>query len=479
MKNSLLIFALLVSAPALYASTSQAAPVKATNNQEDLNTRLAKALIQKDLAQVKGLLALGASPNAEYFSLEEEAVHSMLYLAISSQELALVQALVEAGANVNENVRHSSSLRPMHLLAQTQNIPILQYLVQKGMDVNQRNYLQETALMKLRMSSQVAEFVKALIAAGADVNARDRHGNTALVIILSPSLTGGNAQVRLQVFEALIQGGADLNTGRYFANQSFADMSTLAYAVSVENLETVKMFVEAGARAWPQESLLSIAAQKRKLGIVEYLVGLGATDIDRAFFAAATTSNIGYKYVNHPMEVEEFLLKQGANPHFIDPQTGLGVLHVLSSGAIGGDSGQLQWLLEQGLDPNLKSLKDQQTPLVYMIKYWFDLGWSKYYRGELLLKEIERITRFFEILKRAPGFDINLPATKTNYTALQHVVQGTARPVYRLELVKLLVESGADTTLRTPSGDSLMDLAKKSGTDRYRVIDYLTSIGVQ
>lgn len=472
MKNSILLFALLAVAPAAYASVTPSSIATATDTQESLNTRLGNAIIQKDLNQVKGLIALGASPNGDYASFEDEAVHSMIYLAIRSQDLAIVQALVEAGADVNTNTRHSSSMRPMHILAQTQNIPILQYLVQKGIDLDQRDIVKKTALMKFFMNSQAVDFARALIAAGANINAQDSYGNTALVILLDPA-TRGNVETRRQVLELLIQSGADLNTGKHFPNRSFTDMSTLAYAVSVENLESIKMLVEAGARAWPEESLLSIAARAGKADVVQYLVSLGASDINAAFFAAATSSKIGR---SNPVEVEEFLLQQGADINFINPQTGGTALHDLASRGA-GTADMWQWLLDHGANPNLQDRKKQQTPLVHLQRYWLGLGWSSYYTGSRLTKEIERITELFEILKQTPGFNINLPATQHGYTALQDAVSGASRPVYRLRLVQLLVESGADITLKTPEGRSLLSLAETSGTDRYQIINYLRSIG--
>jgi ankyrin repeat protein len=46
--------------------------------------------------------------------------------------------------------------------------------------------------------------VRRLLAAGADVNARDRHGQTALMLAAHRGA--------LDVVEALIEAGADLNT---------------------------------------------------------------------------------------------------------------------------------------------------------------------------------------------------------------------------------------------------------------------------
>ncbi len=73
MKNSILLFALLAATPAVYASVSPSSIATPTDTQESLNTRLGNAIIQKDLNQVKGLIALGASPNGDYTSFEDEA----------------------------------------------------------------------------------------------------------------------------------------------------------------------------------------------------------------------------------------------------------------------------------------------------------------------------------------------------------------------------------------------------------------------
>lgn len=481
MKKSLLFMTILTISPVILAETL---PEKieyfghTKEKQAILNARLMDAIYQGDANKVRALLTLGASVESRSNDEDQELA---LLAAIRVENLEVVKALVDGGAKINASEQLHTDIPAIHAVARTLNIPLLKYLIEKGIDVNKKNAFGSTALMEWHMAPGVTEFTKVLIEAGADLNAKDKKGNTALAIFLNKKIQveSGNNQARLKTLELLIDSGADLNTGVF--QSPLKGMSTLAYAISVENTQAVKLLSEAGAVAWEGESLLSIAGQKRNLETVKFLIDLGADDLDQAFFVTATTSNSGYKYTNHPMEIEEYFLQKGANPNIIDSQTKLGVLHLLSNKMIGGDSGQLQWLLDHGLNPNLKDHKNQSTPMAYLINYWFELRWSKYFTQTAMTKEVERVKRFFNILQESDKFDINFPVTKEGYTALQYAVIGTHRAVpYRLDLIKLLVGSGADITIKTPEGLSLLDLAKNSSSnDRFDIVNYLVSIGVK
>jgi truncated hemoglobin YjbI len=123
------------------------------------------------------LLRLGADPNAS-----EAFVHTPLYdvsNAYPSDGVAsatVVSILVEAGANVNarEKVKRCSAL---HMAARRGNVLVAQALLKCGADVEARDKYGDTPLHRAVKCRQ-AEMVAFLLASGAVVQAKGRSGQT-------------------------------------------------------------------------------------------------------------------------------------------------------------------------------------------------------------------------------------------------------------------------------------------------------------
>ena len=79
---------------------------------------------------------------------------------------------------------------------------IVDYLIQKGADMNAKDNSGKTALMRASMDGR-AEAIDKLIEFGADVNAKDNSGKTALI---RASIDG-----RKEAIDKLIEFGADVN----------------------------------------------------------------------------------------------------------------------------------------------------------------------------------------------------------------------------------------------------------------------------
>ena len=91
--------------------------------------------------------------------------------------------------------------------------------IQAGANVNAKNYVGMTALMCAAMNTMnntadVVNVVNALIQAGADINAKNYFGMTALMLAARYNTA--------DVVNALIQAGADVNAKNYFGGTAFA-----------------------------------------------------------------------------------------------------------------------------------------------------------------------------------------------------------------------------------------------------------------
>ena len=122
----------------------------------------------------------------------EMKVRNILIVAL----LMLIPLSVMAGEKEDQLIK----------AAEDGNLNGVKEMIAAGADVNARDNDDGTALIRTAWASfrdSHIEIVKALIVAGADVNARTKVGNTALMMVTGPDQT--------KIVETLIDAGADVN----------------------------------------------------------------------------------------------------------------------------------------------------------------------------------------------------------------------------------------------------------------------------
>jgi ankyrin repeat protein len=129
---------------------------------------------------VKFLIERGADMNAK--NTREETAFE---LAIMTRDFPVIEALVEAGASLAET--NKWGVTPlMTLVDHIIDEDLVQLFIDSGADVNAKDNDGQTALMRVAMNYLPDTGVaNVLIEAGADVNARDDEGRTALEIALA------------------------------------------------------------------------------------------------------------------------------------------------------------------------------------------------------------------------------------------------------------------------------------------------------
>ena len=124
--------------------------------------------------------------------------------AIGQGSEKCLEMMIAEGLDVNQEFKECRSRTP--LMMPTSNVAILQLLIEAGANVNQKNRYGDTPLMwhTLRDSLQC---ISALIEAGADVNATNKRRQTALMF----SVTRNDNEFSLMAVQVLLSKGAKIN----------------------------------------------------------------------------------------------------------------------------------------------------------------------------------------------------------------------------------------------------------------------------
>ena len=190
---------------------------------------LADAAQRQDKQAVQALLAKKTDLNAT-----QPDGATALHWAVYGQDAETTALLIRAGANVN--VTNNYGVSPLAVAAKHGNANLIAQLMKAGADPNDPiNYVNsgETPLMQAARAGSV-EAVNMLLLAGAQVNAREGwNGQSALHWAAAE---GQGAAV-----EALIAGGADIR------QRSNAGSTPFMFAVRKGDTRTVQAFLAAGS----------------------------------------------------------------------------------------------------------------------------------------------------------------------------------------------------------------------------------------
>lgn len=120
--------------------------------------------------------------------------------AASNGNIPEIERLIKNGADVNAKDQFTGST-VLHNALSSHNSAVTKLLLSLGANPNQSDDFGEPVLIKAALANQ-HEVVKVLLDNGADINIKDRKGNTALLVAVK------EGQGWTNVVEVLIAGGA-------------------------------------------------------------------------------------------------------------------------------------------------------------------------------------------------------------------------------------------------------------------------------
>lgn len=423
-----------------------------------------------------------------------------LHWAVRSDDLAMVDLLLAAGAKVSASNREG--VTPLQLAAINGSAGMVQKLLKAGADPNAPlDRFGDTALMMAARTGQ-PDAIRVLLEAGAEVNAAETWGGTT-------PLMWATAEHHAAAVKVLIEGGADVNAktkfvgaanGRGFegrapkadaADQKPEDFASgwltpLMFAAREGDLESARLLVSAGANAnaiaGDGKNALALAIFNGNYEVASFLVDAGS-DVNNAdtqrftplFWAVdrrnmETAPNFPWMVTADPLPLIRKLLDAGANPNALVQNTPRARMREgsprivfatpLMRAAFAGDLELTRLLLSHGADPTIIS-NDGETMLSAACGLAFIQG---YHRGKPPAERLEVVKLLVDL-----GVDVN-QADDYGITPLM-----AAANLGDTKIIQYLVDKGADL--------GAYDLGKKNdgafgaSVEPLMALDYAIGVG--
>ncbi|XP_071444003.1 alpha-latrotoxin-Lg1a-like [Hetaerina americana] len=388
--------------------------------------------------------------------------------------LDIVKYLIYKGANINERARWDNT--PLHEAAENGHLNVVKYLIHEGASINEKARWDKTPLHEAAQRGHL-NVVKYLLEKGANIDGRDETGNTPL--------HEAAANGHLGVVKYLINEKADINDRNGYSETS------LHQAAENGHLDVVKYLIEKGVNINEKKNNghtpLYLAAKYGKLDVVKYLVeGKGANFNERDKWGD-TSLHVAVQR-NH-LDIVKYLIEKGANINSRG-EYGNTPLHVAAKH---GNLDIIKYLVEHQAANFNERNNNGRTPLdmtvgsrhgkLDVVKYLIDQGASINGRdnyGLTLLhhaalcdqiSECDQDVIKYLIEKKGANADVNAKDNDGHTPLYLAVKYG------KLNIVKYLIENGANANVRDNYGDTLLNFANRMG--HFRLGEYLKSEGVR
>ena len=258
----------------------------------------------------------------------------------------IMRKLILEGAHVNSKSKSGNT--PLIMVSKMwERVEDVQFLLSHGAEVNACDDEGCTALMHASQEGFI-QTVRILLDNGADVNMHDVYGSTALIFASSIGAR--------QTVQALLDSGADLEA------QNMDGETALFFASLGRNIKIVQLLLGRGAsiNSPSGEKALAIASLRGYSQIVQILLDRGVNVDASCKYEQTTCTALIRAVADQQYETADLLTKNGAD---VNARSSTGnrdavlLEHVIMESFEDGDEKQLakvfRFLIEHGADPKL------------------------------------------------------------------------------------------------------------------------------
>ena len=394
--------------------------------------RLLIAMTMNNVTEVQRLLSLGLSPDTTFDRCCGERFWNRylfnspaIVCAACYGSSGTLKALVRHGANVN--AQSNSQFTAFEFAIRNDDLEMMQFLFNNGADISSN----EARLLVIAASYGNIENFQFLIQHGLRLT-------PGLNFNFMTPLMSAAERGELEMVKFLVSLGEDID-----GSMDWDDATAIAIAAKNGHLDVVKYLADLGADLEAHifsNTLLMLAVESQNKEMVSYLVekGLDVNDVNYdGFSATALAAKVGN------FEIIKYLIENGADVNEMNNNGN----SLLTSAILGGNLEMVKYVLELGADVNGQTYGDNY-PLFLAAR-----------EGHLEIVEY--------LIELGANLNIHVPF---RYSAI-------AVAIDNFEMVKVLVDNGADVNALTFTMEPLIILAIKDGN--FKPVKYLIDNGAE
>ena len=199
---------------------------------------------------------------ADWLRLVLPSLEADFHSAIYNKNYARAERLLDEGANLNADIGGET---PLHMAARKNDTQSLEWLIQRGARLDPPDKKTGSTPLVWAVLKNANDAIQSLLAHGANANALNYRGISALEIAMS--------EYQIKIMELLLEHGADSNAGR-------GDLTPMLFAIGKRQPELAALLLKHGANVRDVDAdkltPLHRAAHTNQTNIAEMLIAGGA-----------------------------------------------------------------------------------------------------------------------------------------------------------------------------------------------------------